>query len=1365
MVTHSEPTSVFPIVGVGASAGGLEAFTLLLQSLPADTGMAFVLIQHLDPVHHSQLAELLAKTTKMPVVEVATTLVARPDHVYVIAPNTVLLLAPDNVLRVEPRIDTLGVNLPVDRFFKSLAEQRSVGAIGVVLSGSGSDGTLGLEEIKAAGGVTFAQDEVSARFNGMPQSARHSGCIDVVMPPDRIAAELVRIGLSPYMGLTVEQDDEAGSRPNTGDEENFQAVLALLRQSSGVDFSAYRDTTVKRRLMRRLMLDGSANLSSYLERLKDDRPELDALYQDILINVTSFFREPEAFEALKTTVFPAILAARSSNAPIRVWVPGCSTGQEAYSLAMVLLEFLDDKPMPPGIQVFATDLSEAVCLLRARAGVYPASIESEVSPARLRRFFEKKDGQYCITKTLREMVIFARQNVAADPPFSRIDLVSCRNLLIYLAPPLQKRVIPTFHYALNPSGFLLLGASETVGSFRDLFTAIDQPNRIYERKTTAAGARAYPHFRAEDQQARIAGGRESGLPAQPVPVDWQREADRVAVAEYVPPGVLVNENFDILQFRGQTGDFLAPASGDPSHNLLKMAREGLFVAARSAVIECQRTGASVRHAGVQLRGELADRDIDLRVLPVKLPQASARCFLILFEESNGPSATLANPPQRVPTTQDALVIHQLQQELGSTREYLESMIEQQDAANEELKSANEEISSSNEELQSTNEELETAKEELQSVNEELTTINEQLQHRNAELGRLSDDTVNLLASSGVPMLVLGIDLRIRRFTPAAGRLFELEGDDVGRAIGALKWSIEQPDLVSLASEAIATMQVQEREVHAADGRNWMLRVHPYRTADNRIDGAVLVMLDTHELQRAQTELLETNRYIRAILDTVREPLIVLDSQLRILSANPAFFSMFATTPADTEGQLFFELGNGQWDALDLRSNLSAVLSPGVDVLNVEVKHEFEQIGLKVMQLNARKILREGKNTDLLLLAIEDRTELTRLEEQAEIHLARLVEDDRRKMEFLALLAHELRNPLAPIRNCVNLLERTGHLDEPQKRAVVIIDRQARQLTRLVDDLLDVARINTGKVEVRSEQLDLVVLLAHAVEAAQALSEPKRIKLTAVLPGHPVLIEGDPVRLLQAIGNLINNACKFSESGGNVDVVLETVDGAAIICINDDGIGIDATLLPRVFDMFMQGDRSIGRISSGLGIGLALVKQVIEATGGTVEARSAGDGKGSEFEVRLPRTPDDVSASRAISSREAGPPSEQGMRILVVDDNADAAESLGSLLTASGHDVRIAFSGEEAIALGAAWRPNFMLIDIGMPGMDGHETLRQIRRERWGRAAFAVAHTGWGQPEDRRRSVEAGFDAHVVKPLDFAELAVLLKQRESRATNR
>ena len=1325
----------------------------LLHALPEHTGMAFVLVQHLDPRHDSKLPDLLSRATPMPVLEAAQGLAIQSDHVYVIAPDTTLTLAADGTFHIEPRGGGPRPHLPIDRFFGSLAAIRTSGAIGVVLSGTGTDGSMGLEEIKAAGGVAFAQDEASAKFAGMPLAALQTGIVDLVLPPAGIAAELTRVGQHPYLALAPDKG-QADVPAQGNDDDSFRPVLALLREASGVDFGTYRDTTVKRRITRRLMLHGGDSLDAYAQRLRGDRAELDALFQDILINVTKFFREPELFEALKQRVFPDILAARRGQERIRVWVPGCSTGQEAYSLAIALLEFLDDKPVHPTIQIFATDLSETVSLQKARNGLYPDSIEADVSPERLRRFFQHEDSHYRVSKALREIVIFARQNVAADPPFSHVDLVSCRNLLIYLSPALQKRVIPTFHYALNPGGFMVLGASETIGSHTDLFAVVDQPNRVYVRKSTGAG-RPYPHFRAEEHQAWRAGGRDTAAAPRVQPADWQREADRVAAGQYVPPGVLVNDNFDILQFRGETGPFLSPAPGEPSNNLLKMAREGLFMAVRAAVVECQRSGVPVRHPDVRVRGESVDREIELHVMPVKLPLAGERCYLVLFEEKVRRFAPGTPAPTDLAPADSAADAHHLRQELASTREYLQSLVEQQDAANEELKSANEEILSSNEELQSTNEELETAKEELQSINEELTTVNEQLQHRNAELGHLNDDMTNLVASSGMLTVVLGIDSRIRRFTPAAGKLLGLLAGDIGRPFGQLKSAFEHLDMNTLIGQVVANVQPQEREVQGPDGRSYQLRVHPYRTTDNRIDGAVLVLFDIEDLRRAQAGVRDERDYARAIVETVSQSLLVLDSQLRVQSANGAFYTTFGVTPRQTEGQLLYELGNRQWDIGILRERLGGVLSGGGDMADFEVRHQFETIGLKVMRLNALRMVREGSDVELILLAIEDRTDLERLAEQVRQHVAGLVQEDRSKTAFLSMLAHELRNPLAAMGSAQHVLDQPGISGDVAHRMRATIERQVQQLTRLVDDLLDLARINQGRVEVRKRRIELRALVEEAVDAARPLCDAKGATLAAELPDEAVPMDADAARLTQVVSNLLSNAAKFTDRGGRITVTLQRAGGEAVLRVADDGVGIAGDDLPRVFDMFMQADTSLERSRTGLGLGLTLVKQLVEAHGGTVSASSGGPGRGSVFAVHLPLLQEAAPIEPRPGIPAPAPAGESPRRVLIVDDNRDGAEALALAIGLRGHEVRTVLDGPSALTMAADWRPEVVVLDIGMPGMNGYEVARRLGQQPWRPSMRLVALSGWGEGDNPRLAAEAGFDAHMVKPPDVPALIKLV----------
>ena len=1236
-------TNTFPIVGVGASAGGLEAFTQLLAHLPIDTGVALVLIQHLDPKHESRLSDLLSRVTKMPVTEATNGMAVRPNHVYVIPPNSNMAIA-QGALWITPR-EGRGLHLPLDFFFRSLADDQQASAIGVILSGSGSDGTLGLAEVKAAGGITFAQDKESAKFDGMPQSAIAGGVVDFILRPEEIARELARVGRHPYLVPSSAADR---GRVDPTEEEPFRKIIALLRSAFGVDFTHYRDTTIMRRTTRRMALHSKETLAEYARKLAEDPSELQALYHDILINVTSFFRDPEMFEILKRKIFPAVLKTKTPQAPFRVWTAGCSAGQEAYSLAIALSEFLDEKPVRTPIQIFATDLSETVALGKARAGLYPESIEAEVSPERLRRFFTKEDGNYRISKSIRDMCVFAKQDIIADPPFSRVDLVSCRNVLIYLAPPLQRKVIPTFHYALNANGFLLLGASETIGAFSDLFADVDKTHKIYAKKPSAF--RQYPHFNAAAHPAAVPGAAGSIPPTSPSPAELQKEADRIVLGQYAPAGVLISDTFEILQFRGRTSAYLEPAPGAASLNLLKMARAGLIAELHGALTEAKKRGATAERSGVRVRDGSEVRAVNLKVVPVTLPGMSECCFLVLFEEALPPAGHqaadargAAEPPSsgtsraglwlkrlfvspkaaQGPTGElksrddpDGELV-QLRRELGATREQQQSIIEQHDAASEELKSANEEVLSANEELQSTNEELETAKEELQSVNEELTTVNEQLQYRNGELNRLNDDLVNLLGSGNVPMVAVGVDLCIRRFTAAAGKVLNLLPTDVGRPVGDIRPPVEVPDLETLLGEVIETVRVVEREVRDRDGRWYQLRLHPYRTSENKIDGAVIVLLDIDEAKTAQVRLKESSDYTRAIVQTVREPLLILDGDLRVKSANQAFYEMFNVTPVETETHFIYDLGQGHWDIPPLRALLEDILPHNVAFEDFEVEHEFPGIGRRVMLLNAHRLRHHDGATRLILLAFQDVTKQKQAEDS-------LKEADRHKNEFLAILAHELRNPLAAVRNAVRLLRIEGQAEADLAWSRDLIDRQVNQLTRLIDDLLDVSRISSGKIQLNRERLDIRDVVANAVESVRSLIESKKHELSIELPHEPLLALADATRLQQVIGNLLTNAAKYTDQGGHITVSGTLDRGSVVLAVRDTGVGIPTEMIPRIFGLFTQVASSLKRSQGGLGIGLTLVKRLMEMHDGTVSVASGGPGMGSEFTIRLPALIDQTS---------------------------------------------------------------------------------------------------------------------------------------------
>jgi two-component system, chemotaxis family, CheB/CheR fusion protein len=994
----------FPIVGVGASAGGLEAFTQLLQNLPVDTGMAFVLVQHLDPGHESALAQILARTTLMPVSEVTHGMEVAPNRVYVIPPNASMIIA-GGILRLQPRGKIAGAQRSIDFFFESLAHDQQERAIGVILSGTATDGTQGLEMVKAEGGFTFAQDD-SAKYDSMPRSAAGAGCVDLVLPPAGIAKELAKIATHPLIVWHRHgpQDGEtepagAGRSRLQGAESAFKKILLLLRQHRGVDFSLYKPNTIQRRITRRMVLNKLDGLDDYARFLMGNPPELDLLYSDVLICVTSFFRNPEAFEALKRRIFPELLRGRRQDEPVRVWTLGCSTGQEAYSIAIAFTEVCDKIPGAPKLQIFATDLNESA-LEKARHALYTASQVVDVSPGRLRRFFVEDRGGYRICKSLRDACVFARQNVLSDPPFSRMDLVSCRNVLIYVELGLQKRLLPNFHYALKPGGFLFLGASESIGAFTNLFTPVDKKQKIFSKKAGLVAPYHLPVSHGHPAEKKdVAAGRPLLMPYLPrVELNAQREADRVTVNQYAPPGVLINEELDVLQFRGQTGAFLEPSSGKASFNVLKMARPGLMLPLRAAINEAKKQAEPVWEKNVRFVEGARARFVNIQVIPLKnLPE---RCYLILFEDVTkaGPArggAALAAPVAahsvgRKPgpaTRNEIRRIEEMERDLAAARDFAQSLQEQHESASAELQASHEEGQSANEELQSIIEELETSKEELESTNEELITVNEELAGRNAELNHLNSDLNNLQTSTKLPIVLLDRDLRIRRFSPQAEKQFNLIAADVGRPFGGVRHDLELPDLEAFIARVIADTREREREVLDKHGRWHLLHVRPYVNLDNKVDGAVLVLVDINAAKDAERSVIIARDFAEAIIRTARDPFVILNADLSIERANEAFYDTFKIPRAECVGRNIFELDHGHWNVPKLRELLEDILPRHSFFNNFEVAHNFENLGRRTMLLNARTLSPAPGQPARILLGIQDISEL--LDFQSRMRLSEL----------------------------------------------------------------------------------------------------------------------------------------------------------------------------------------------------------------------------------------------------------------------------------------------------------------------------------------------------------------------------------------
>lgn len=842
----------FPIVGIGASAGGLEAVSALLKRLSGDIGMAFVLVQHLAPEHQSMLAELLTRETPLVVSEITDGVKVEANHVYVIPPNANLGII-NKVLHLMPRGNNKQ-HLPIDYFFRSLALDQGSDAIGVILSGSASDGTLGLKAIKSEGGITFAQDPETAHYDSMPASAITAGCVDFVLSPEGIAQQLIHIARHPDV---MRADIAASKGEDAQINSELQKIFMLLRNRTGNDFTHYKHTTIRRRISRRMLVNKIDRLKDYVRYLDSHPPEVDALFQDVLINVTSFFRDPEVFAALKNTVFPTMIRDHDHHhQPIRIWIPGCSTGEEVYSIIIALLESLGENVAGTTVQVFASDI-DAQSIEKARAGIYPIGITADVSPERLRRFFSKVPQGYQINKRIRDLCVFAIQNITKDPPFSRLDLIACRNMLIYMGSVLQRNVLQTIHYALNPGGYLILGSSETIGASADLFALDGKEHKIYRKKDVPGNVRYHPSTMSSTYtKPTLLTGKSSVDEQQPM--NLQQLAESVILNQYSPPGVVINERLDVIQFIGQMGPYIGPAPGSASLNLIKLAHPDLTSELRIATHNAIQHKVTNRKEGVRLRHNGKIEEITLDVSPLPMRDSTEQYYLVIFRKVAELDATTSSAPQgkngkQAISKKDEDRIQILEQELETTKAYMQAIIEDQETSNEELQAANEEIQSTNEELQSTNEELETAKEELQSTNEELVTVNEELENRNAELSTSNDDLRNIIASTDLPVVMLNEDLNIRFFSPQARHMLNLIDSDIGRPIGDIRPKVDSGDISGEIHSVIKTLKPLTMEVHDEKGRWYSMNIRPYLTEDSRIKGAVMVFIDITDsktLQRA-----------------------------------------------------------------------------------------------------------------------------------------------------------------------------------------------------------------------------------------------------------------------------------------------------------------------------------------------------------------------------------------------------------------------------------------------------------------------------------------------------------------------------------
>ena len=1338
---EEEPRSPCPVVGVGASAGGLEAFQALFSRMPADSGMVFVLVQHLDPRHETLMPELLARHTAMPVQLVSGDTKMERDHIYVVPPDTTVMID-DCVLKASRPERIRGRRTPIDSFFRSLAEDQGDDAVGIVLSGTGADGALGLRAIREHGGLTMAQTPGSARFDSMPRSAILTGMVDHVLTVEEMPHRL----LEHIRNLAELRGGKAVEGLRQVVEGQLPQICSLLRRRTGHDFSRYKQSTMVRRVRRRMSELRADAVPTYLDLLRNDPKEVERLFRDLLIGVTNFFRDAEAFEVLERKVIPQLFEKKGFDEQVRVWVPGCSTGEEAYSIAILLREKALEMEEPPHVQIFATDI-DASSLETARQAWYPERIADQLTAGRLDRFFVRHGNMYQVSKEIREMCLFSTHNIITDPPFSRLDLVSCRNLLIYLEPDLQKKLIPLCHYALRSGGFLFLGPSESVAAYPELFRAVDRRLRIFQAKDVIL--RPPVSFPLAERTRFVAGRMAADGGGHPPKTQVQNLAqvfERILIDHYTPPCVLVNERGEISYFSPRTGRYLESPAGTPSLNVLNMARPGLRLDLRTALHKAVTSQAPVTHENVAMEIDGIRQKVDISVRPMFEMGEDPGLYMVVFQDA---------PPHRadgeiqeedgadgvdLPPAAAATILR-LEAELRSTKDHLQATLEELESSNEELVSSNEELLSINEELQSTNEELQTSKEELQSVNEELETINAELKKKIEELDRANSDLLNLFQSTQIATIFVGRDLRIQRFTPAATDVFRLIDADVGRLIDDIAPRFSgDGDLVRDIHQVLRTLSVRERQVKLLDEDSWfVLRILPYRTVENRIDGVVINVMDVTGLKRAERQ----QARLAAIVQSSHDAIIGKTLDGAITSWNLGAERLYGYTAEEAIGRPI------------------SMIAPPEKVSELQPIFDSLRRGEPVRSIETVRVRKDGQRIDILLTVspvfdssgqiVEASAIAHDITEQKKAAAA-LQTEARRKDEFLAMLGHELRNPLAPIRNSLYVLALAEASGEQTQRARETIDRQVAHLTRLVDDLLDISRISRGKISLRKERLDLVALVRSAAEDHRLSASAAGLELRLELPDGALWVSADSTRLSQVVGNVLHNAVKFTDRGGRIAVSLREQEGQALVSVVDTGVGMGPEALETLFEPFSQVDAGIDRSRGGLGLGLALVRRLVEMHGGTVAAHSQGANMGTRIDIHLPlEERRETAAPPPAAKAPAGP-----RRCLLIEDNLDAAESMGLLLELSGHEVRIAHDGFQGLEAARRFQPDVVLCDIGLPGgLDGYEVARRMRQDSDLAGVRLIALTGYGQEEDQRRALEAGFDVHLTKPADPVTLERIL----------
>ncbi len=1466
------------IVGLGASAGGLESLERVFSELPDEPGLAFVIVQHLSPDFRSLMDEILGRQTSMSV-GIAN------DGEQVVA-NRVYLLPPGNEMTIEAgrlklhdKAADQKLSFPIDRFFESLAADAGRRAVAVVLSGTGSDGSRGIRSINRNGGTVLVERPDTAKFDGMPLTAAATGVADRVLAATEIGQYLRMLGA-----------DEQGRYGRDGDRSVgvLQSILWLLHESTGIDFSLYKTTTVARRVDRRTALVGLDSSEKYLERLRSDPDEVDALYCDLLIGVTEFFRDPEVFDAIEKRILPEILTAVATNEELRIWVAGCATGEEVYSLAMLVAEAHERLERPLKAKILATDIHQG-SLAVASAGVYPAERIATISEARRDRFFDEVPGGYRVKNDLRKIVVFASHDLTRDAPFTRMHMVTCRNMLIYLEPPAQRTVLSLLHFGLQVDGVLVLGMSETPDVLANEFTGIDERLRIFRKLRDVRLSESVEALRVRSAGAatKLRPLSQAASTGEASLIDvYDRLLDR-----FMPPSLLIESNYSLVDVFAGAEQFLVVPKRRPSQNVLEMLPPELASAVSAAVHHALANRDEARFTRVRIEQDSGEQVIRLGVTQVRSPRDSREHLLITLELDDAFEVTAEHDSAAARSRSDLSKQHvaTLEGELAYTQEMLQATVEELQTSNEELQSTNEELVASNEELQSTNE-------ELHSINEELYTVNAEHQKRLAELHESNSDMRHLLDGTDVGILFLDDRLHIRRFTNRIAPVFRITESDIGRSLSDFAPNLERPGLMQDIESVLLGGKSLEEEVRGEGGETYYLRVQPYHPpstragaedeADDAESGAIGgVVITTTDITGLVAARIDVARLI-AIVESSSDSIIGKDLDGTIRSWNKGAESLYGYTSEEAIGRSILMLFpdeqehefeefmekirrgerinrvetmrcTKEGENVEVEVTISPILAPDGEIVGASsiardvssLKHaqresEANQQRISLLLDSTAEAIYGidyegictfanpscaqllgydspdeliGKNMHALIhhtrpdgsayphdecpiyLAIQKsinkhvdnevlwRADGTSFQVEYWSHPIRDGDEvtgavvtflditERRqaqeKMEyeaqqrerFLAMLSHELRNPLAAVLNAVqwmNTVEDSGGGDSTQARD--IIDRQCRHMARLLDDLLDVSRIARGKIELRTEAIDLRDIVRHAVESTTPLLRSADVTLIQQVPATPVPCIGDAARLQQVCVNLLSNAARYSDAGSQVTLVLEAEDGESRLIVRDEGEGIDEELLPHVFELFVQGQRNLDRTKGGLGVGLSLAKDLVARHGGRIVAQSDGPGKGSTFIVHLP-------LAELDNSVVVEPPQESGngdatvrnLRIVLVEDQPDSRAAMRQLLEIQGFEVVEAADGRSGAQMIEGQHPDVAIVDIGLPELDGYEVARKIRANAALSDVYLVAMTGYGTSEDIERARNAGFNEHLTKPADYRRLQEILVNVSNR----